>query len=142
MRLRPNELCPIHRSFSCCGREILPKPRLIKLGVQRVEDSHHPRGYWELRSPAEMRKLLKPQGAPNKPEYAQFATRRLPTITTSFRTTRIRKDGRSLEGRPPEQFPGNTLGGAMRKRVNKNGLTYGRSHLFAPIDLMNPRFAA
>ena len=25
---------------------------------QRVEDPHHPRGYRELRSPAEMRKLL------------------------------------------------------------------------------------
>ena len=57
-RLRPNEFCPIHRSLSCCGRETLPKPRLVKLGVQRVEDPHHPRGYRELRSPAEMRKLL------------------------------------------------------------------------------------
>src|SRR3954469_18894357 len=58
MRLRSNEVCPVHRSTSCCGREILPKPKLIRLGVQRVEDPHHPRGYRELRSPAEMRKLL------------------------------------------------------------------------------------
>src|ERR1700688_2673954 len=58
MRLRHNEFCPIHRSLSCCGRETLPKPYLIKVGVQRVEDRHHPRGYRELRSPAEMRKLL------------------------------------------------------------------------------------
>lgn len=58
MRLRANELCPIHRSVSCCGRERIAKPRLIRLGVQRVEDPHHPRGYRELRSPAEMRKLL------------------------------------------------------------------------------------
>jgi len=58
MRLRANEVCPIHRSLSCFGRERIPKPRLIRLGVQRVEDSHHPRGYRELRSPAEMRKLL------------------------------------------------------------------------------------
>jgi len=58
MRLRTNEMCPIHRSFSCCGRELLPKPKLVRLGVQRVEDPHHPRGYRELRSPAEMRKLL------------------------------------------------------------------------------------
>lgn len=36
----------------------IPKPRLIRLGVQRVDDPHHPRGYRELRSPAEMRKLL------------------------------------------------------------------------------------
>jgi hypothetical protein len=58
MRLRPNEFCPIHRSTSCCGRELMPRPRLIRLGVQRIEDTHHPRGYRELRSPAEMRKLL------------------------------------------------------------------------------------
>ena len=57
MRLRPNQLCPIHRSLSCCGRELLPKPKLVRLGVQRIEDPHHPRGYRELRSPAEMRKL-------------------------------------------------------------------------------------
>jgi hypothetical protein len=58
MRLRRNEFCPIHRSLFCCGRETLPKPRLVRLGVQRVEDPHHPRRYRELRSPAEMRKLL------------------------------------------------------------------------------------
>ncbi len=58
MRLRSNELCPIHKSLSCCGQEFLPKPKLIRLGVQRVEDPHHPRRYRELRSPAEMRKLL------------------------------------------------------------------------------------
>ena len=58
MRLRTNEFCPIHRSVSCCGRETIPKPRTVRLGVQRVEDPHHPRGYRELRSPTEMRKLL------------------------------------------------------------------------------------
>src|SRR5437870_13861208 len=31
MRLRANEFCPIHRSVSCCGREFMPKPRLIRL---------------------------------------------------------------------------------------------------------------
>jgi hypothetical protein len=59
MRLRPNERCPIHKSLFCCGRETLPhKPRQIRLGVQRIEDPHHPRGYRELRSLVEMRKLL------------------------------------------------------------------------------------
>lgn len=58
MRLHRNEVCPVHRSTSCCGREVFPKPKLVRLGVQRVEDSHHPRGYRELRSPGEMRKLL------------------------------------------------------------------------------------
>jgi hypothetical protein len=58
MKLRRNEFCPIHRSLFCCGREQARKERRIRLGVQRIEDPHHPRGYRELRSPAEMRKLL------------------------------------------------------------------------------------
>ena len=59
MKLRRNQRCPIHKSFFCCGRESLPhKPRQIRLGVQRIEDPYHPRGYRELRSPAEMRKLV------------------------------------------------------------------------------------
>jgi hypothetical protein len=62
MRLRRYERCPIHRSLFCCGREAIQKERkatiVIRMGVQRVDDPHHPRGYRELRSPAEMRKLL------------------------------------------------------------------------------------
>ena len=58
MRLRANEVCPIHRSVSCCGREPMQRVTLIRIGVQHIEDLHHPRGYRELRSPAEMKKLL------------------------------------------------------------------------------------
>jgi hypothetical protein len=58
MKLRRNELCPIHHSLSCCGREQTRKERRLRFGVQRIQDPHHPRGYRELRSPAEMRKLL------------------------------------------------------------------------------------
>ena len=58
MKLRRNEYCPIHRSLFCCGREQARKERRFQLGVQRIEDPHHPRGYREHRSPAEMRKLL------------------------------------------------------------------------------------
>lgn len=58
MRLRANEVCPIHRSVSCCGREFIAKVTVIRTGVRRIEDPHHPRGYRELRSPAEMKKLL------------------------------------------------------------------------------------
>jgi hypothetical protein len=58
MKLRTNEYCPIHRSRFCCGREQARKDRRFNLGVQRIEDPHHPRGYRELRSPAEMRKVL------------------------------------------------------------------------------------
>jgi hypothetical protein len=59
MKLRRNQYCPVHRSLSCCGREPVQKgTRVRRLGVQRIEDSHHPRGYRELRSKAEMRKVL------------------------------------------------------------------------------------
>jgi hypothetical protein len=58
MKLRRNEYCPIHRSLFCCGREQARKERRFQLGIQRIEDPHHPRGYRELRSPSEMRKLL------------------------------------------------------------------------------------
>lgn len=59
MQIRKNQLCPIHRSLFCCGREQIPKERRQRqMGVRRVEDLHHPRGYRELRSNGEMRKLL------------------------------------------------------------------------------------
>lgn len=58
MKLRRNESCPRHRSLSCCGREQIQKERRIRLGVQRIEDPHQARRCRELRSPAEMRKLL------------------------------------------------------------------------------------
>ena len=59
MRLRPNQLCPIHRSQFCCGREAIPRERRQRqLGVRRIDDPHHPRGYREIRSNAEMRKLM------------------------------------------------------------------------------------
>lgn len=59
MRLRRSQLCPMHRSFSCCGREAIPRGRHQRqMGVRRIDDLHHPRGYRELHSNAEMRKLL------------------------------------------------------------------------------------
>ena len=58
MRLRRNEYCPIHKSISCCGRGQTPYARRLQPGIRRIDDPHHPRGYREFRSPAEMRKLL------------------------------------------------------------------------------------
>jgi len=37
---------------------ILRIPTVKQLGIRRIEDPHHPRGYRELRSNGEMRKLL------------------------------------------------------------------------------------
>ena len=59
MKLRRNERCPIHRSIFCCGREQAKAKRRSWAPVQRIEDPHHPRGYREIRSPAEMKKLVK-----------------------------------------------------------------------------------
>lgn len=59
MRLRRNQLCPIHRSQFCCGREGIPRQqRPRQIGVRRVDDPQHPRGYREIRSNGEMRKLI------------------------------------------------------------------------------------
>jgi len=59
MKLRRNEYCPVHKSRFCCGRENVRKEtRQIRMGVRRIDDPHHPRGYRELRSAAEMRKLM------------------------------------------------------------------------------------
>jgi len=59
MRLSRNQLCPLHHSLSCYRREQIPRERRQRqMGVRRIEDPHHPRGYRELRSNSEMRKLL------------------------------------------------------------------------------------
>jgi len=59
MKIGRNQLCPIHRSRSCCDREPeVRKEKILQVGVRRIEDPRHPRGYRESRSPAEMRKLL------------------------------------------------------------------------------------
>ena len=50
MKLRRNQYCPIHRSLFCCGRELVQKKcKIRRLGVERIEDPYHPRGYRELR---------------------------------------------------------------------------------------------
>jgi hypothetical protein len=83
-------LFPIHRSFSSCGREFLSTFKLIRPGVQRV-DPHHSRGYRELRSPAEMRKLLN-RKIVQQAGYAPSATKTSRITALSSRTTRIRKE--------------------------------------------------
>jgi hypothetical protein len=59
MKLRKHDLCPIHRSRSCCGRPKPAAPAVGSFGIRRMEDPRHPRGYREYRSPAEMRRLAK-----------------------------------------------------------------------------------
>jgi len=58
MKLHRNQYCPVHHSRVCCGREEASKARHLTMGVERIDDPNHPRGYRELRSPAELRKVL------------------------------------------------------------------------------------
>ena len=67
MKLNPKELCPIHHSRLCCGRETVFTPRKqqgrwehVRAGVRRIKDqfADHPDGYRYKLSPAEMRKVL------------------------------------------------------------------------------------
>jgi 5-methylcytosine-specific restriction endonuclease McrA len=56
-----NQLCPIHRSRFCCGREDRKKRgerHAFSNGVKRIPDASNPRGHREIRTPAEMRRLL------------------------------------------------------------------------------------
>lgn len=71
--LRSNQLCPVHRSYYCCGRartERLEKklergrrPSALKGWIQvgeglwRIEDQFHPRGYREKRSADQLRRI-------------------------------------------------------------------------------------
>jgi len=76
MRLRRNQLCPIHRSQFCCGREAIPRERHQRqLGVRRIDDPLHARGYREIRSNAEMQKLLDKKIVAQNGEYAIFHMR-------------------------------------------------------------------
>ena len=62
MRLRRNRLYPIHQSLFCCGREAISKAnRARQMGLRRIDDPLHPRGYRKIRSNAEMRKLTRSQ---------------------------------------------------------------------------------
>jgi hypothetical protein len=56
--LKPGERCPLHRSMRCIchGPQETRPPRQHVGPVRRVEDPHHPHGYREICSPAELRR--------------------------------------------------------------------------------------
>jgi len=63
MKLKPGQLCPLHRKRNCCRdqtgeRKPSWKMKQVAPGVRRQEDPYHPRGYRELRSPAALRELV------------------------------------------------------------------------------------
>lgn len=110
MKPRRKELCPIHRSFYCCGREPIQKGRRVRrLGVQRIEDPHHPRGYRELRSKAEMRKLLNRKIVEQNRQCAICQV-----VFTSYSDIvpdhiEAERNGRGTERRPARQYSGCAL---------------------------------
>ena len=62
-RLRSRELCPLHKSYFCCGRKsplerknTAPKFRARSEAVEIIQDEFHPRGYREKCSPSELRR--------------------------------------------------------------------------------------
>jgi len=102
MRLRRNQLCPIHRLLFCCGREDMPREkRRCQMGVRRVEDLHQPRGYRELRSNGEMRTLLDRKIAAQKGICAALQGAVLQLRRRSSRSYPSQRHGRCLAGRPP-----------------------------------------
>jgi 5-methylcytosine-specific restriction endonuclease McrA len=61
MRLGKNQICPLHRSLFCCGRERQEKVAFAKGVTQhgpvtRIPDFSVPRGYREVCTPAELRR--------------------------------------------------------------------------------------
>jgi hypothetical protein len=122
MKLRRNQYCPIHRSLSCCGGEPVSKGRRARrLGVQRVEDTHHPRGYRELRSKAEMRKLLD-RKLSSRTDNAPFARWRLPTMVTSFPTTSIPEEWEDRAETTIRRTFRQCTGGVMARRDPRGNL--------------------
>jgi len=129
MKLRCNEYCPIHRSLFCCGREQARKARILPLGVQRVEDTHRPRGYRELRSPAEMRKLLNRKIVEQDRKCAlcqeEFTSSR--TTLTLCRITRIPKGWEEPGETTVRTISKQHTGGAMGKMDPPEWMSDGRS---------------
>jgi hypothetical protein len=61
MKLSKSEVCPIHHTRFCCGREKHAKfNRRVEIRgpVTRIDDPTHPRGYIEVCTKAEIKKRL------------------------------------------------------------------------------------
>ena len=133
MKLRSNEPCPIHRSLFCCGREQMRKQTRLQPGVRRVEDPYHPRGYRELRSPAEMRKLLN-RKIVERTGNVPSATKGSRITTTSCLTTRIRKEWEEPGGTIIRIISKQHTGGATERKGQPGLTTDGRLAVHSSIN--------
>jgi hypothetical protein len=129
MKLRRNQYCPIHRSLFCCGRELVQKAsKLRRLGVQRIEDAHHP-GDTASFAPKQrcgsslIEKLL------NRTGNAPSVRWRSHTVTTSFPTTLIPEE---WAGRGETTIPTifrQCISGVTARRGRHGSTSDGRSAL-------------
>lgn len=126
MKLRRNERFPIHQSLFCCGREPLPRRRNLRLGVKRMDDPHHPRGYRELRSPAEMRKLLKKKVVEQN-RICAICQRELPTTAILCRTISILEAWEDVGETIIQTTFRPCIRGAIRKKVRADLIKFSAS---------------
>src|SRR5260370_41782601 len=91
MKLRHNEYCPIHRSLSCCGRELTHRVRSLQPSVRRVEDPHHPRGIRGTSIARGNAQTPKAEGQGTERNNAQSVIASSSTTTTSCQTIGIRR---------------------------------------------------
>ena len=89
MRLRANEVCPIHRSLSCCGRDRIATPRLIRLEILMTDDAQGTlHGLLHVRTPENV-------------TFPRFRPRLYPTL----RQSRGDSVGANLRFKSPEVVP-------------------------------------
>ena len=110
MRLRRNQVCPVHRSLSCCGREAIQKERRPRrLGVRRIDDPQHPCGYREMRLQRRNAEAAQSQDCDpgrhlrNLQREVHRLQRRRP------RSHQPPRHGRRVAGRSPRQHSGRAL---------------------------------
>ncbi len=89
MKLRANEVCPIHKSLSCCGRERIAKPRLIRLEILMTDDARGTlHGLLHVRTPEDV-------------AIPRFTPQLYPTL----RQSREDSNGANLRFKTPDLVP-------------------------------------
>jgi len=63
LKLRPNQRCPIHNGYLCCGRDTIRRRKAskweqVRPGIQRIRDEHSPDGWRYKFSPAQTEKFV------------------------------------------------------------------------------------
>lgn len=126
VKLRPNQMCPIHRRFDCCGRDADNAPPWRKKrpssrykerpGVRVVEDQFHPRGFRLILSPAELRKHKHKLLADPVNHFCCYCKKSL----TDFREIELcHIESKGMGSARRDDHPGNlTLGHTVCNRVN------------------------